>query len=121
MSERFLENENFPAAIVAWLRQKGHDVTHAAESMVGAPDHEVMEGARTGDRIVLTFDRDFGELVFHQRQSPARGIVLFRLREQPPDIVLPFLRSFFDEEPELDGYFTVASPGQFRQTTLHRK
>lgn len=118
MNERFLANENFPAATVAWLRQQGHDVLHAAETRVGASDAELLRTANDDNRVILTFDRDFGELVFHQRESPARGIVLFRLRDQSPDVILPFLRSFFESDPDLNGHFTVASPGQFRQTPL---
>jgi len=118
VSENFLANENFPAATVAWLRRQGHDVLHAAETRVGASDAELLSAANDDGRIVLTFDRDFGELVFHQRKSPACGIVLFRLRDQSPEVILPFLQSFFESEPDLNGFFTVASPGQFRQTPL---
>lgn len=122
MDERsqFLANENFPRRIVGWLQAQGHDVTHAAIELIGASDEELLEIARTEDRILLTFDRDFGELVFHQRKRPAPGIVLFRLRQQPATVVLKFLQSFFESDPELIGYFTVAAPGQFRQTPLNR-
>ncbi len=119
MSERFLANENFPAAIVSWLRERGDDVVHAAESLIGAPDAELLEVARNQGRIILTFDRDFGELVFHQRHPAARGIVLFRLRRQSPGVVLPFLQSFSQSGVDMEGVFTVASPGQFRQTLLY--
>jgi len=74
--------------------------------------------AAAEDRIVLTFDRDFGELVFRHRLAPAPGIVLFRLRELPPEAFLPFLETFFDAQPSLRGYLTVASPGNFRQLPL---
>ncbi len=119
MSERFLANENFPAAVVTWLRGEGHDVVHVAVTHIGASDDELLRVAVNEKRILLTFDRDFGELVFHQKKPVSRGIVLFRLQEHRPHILLPFLRSFFASQPELDGFFTVASPGQFRQTPLH--
>ena len=103
MSEKFLANENFPSATVAWLRDQGHDVIHAAETYVGAADSELLQLAREQDRILLTFDRDFGELIFHQRREPARGIVLFRLQQQPPDKVLAFLQSFLNSKTEVGG------------------
>lgn len=118
MIEKFLANENFPKSIVTWLRDQGHDVVHAAEDLVGETDKKLLQLARAEDRILLTFDRDFGELIFHQRREPARGIVLFRVDQQSPDYVLSFLRTFFDSEPELAGLYTVASPGHFRQTPL---
>lgn len=120
MSEqfRFLANENFPASAVRWLRDEGHTIIFAAETYAGADDETILEAARSADAILLTFDRDFGEMVFRQRQQPAAGIVLFRLRQQGPEVVLPFIRTFFASEPALRGFFTVASPGYFRQTPL---
>jgi len=118
MSERYLANENFPAEIVHHLRRRGDDVLYAAEEMVGASDIELLRKALADDRIVLTFDRDFGELVFRHRQPAASGIVLFRLRQQPPDATLGFLRALLDSNPSLRGMFTVSSPGQFRQIPL---
>ena len=118
MTERYLANENFPAAAVSFLREQGHDVLHAADALIGAPDDLVLRRALEEDRIVLTFDRDFGQLIFHQRRPPAPGVVLFRLRQQPPDVVLPFVRSFLASQPTLRGFFTVATPGRFRQTRL---
>lgn len=118
MNERYLANENFPAAAVRWLRDRGDDVLHAGETLVGEPDPVILQTALDQDRLLLTFDRDFGELVFHQRLPPAPGIVLFRLRQLDPHALLTFLERFFATKPTIRGYFTVASPGQFRQTLL---
>ncbi len=60
MNERFLANENFPAAIVRSLRARGCDVVYAAESLVGASDEIILIEAVRGNRVLLTFDRDFG-------------------------------------------------------------
>ena len=118
MIDRYLANENVPATIVEWLRQQGNDVVHAAETLVGQADETLLDRARAEDRILLTFDRDFGELVHRQRQPPAPGIVLFRLRRQPPGVVVPFMQTFFSTAGALRGYFTVAAPGQYRQSPL---
>jgi predicted nuclease of predicted toxin-antitoxin system len=116
--DRYLANENFPAEIVRWLRTNGHDVVHAAESHVAEDDRELLALAQREARIVLTFDQDFGELVFHQREPAIAGVVLFRMRRQTPEVVIPFLQSFFLSNLPLAGFFTVASPGQFRQAPL---
>jgi len=118
VSDRFLADENVPTEIVAWLRERGNDVVHAAESHAAQSDVELLRIAVQESRIVLTFDTDFGEQVFHRRQDPARGVVLFRLRQQSPSVVQTFLRAFFESAPTLEGYFTVAEPGHFRQTKL---
>lgn len=68
MSERFLANENFPRETVDWSRERGDDVVHAANVLVGAPDTDILRFAITEDRVLLTFDRDSGELLFHERR-----------------------------------------------------
>lgn len=118
MNERFLANENFPAVIVRNLREKDGDVVHAAESLVGASDEAILAEAARGNRVLLTFDRDFGEMVFRRRQTPAPGIVLFRLAQLHPEAMLSFLKAFFESRPALRGFFTVASPGHFRQVRM---
>ena len=118
MSERYLANENFPAGVVAWLIGQGDDVMHAAQTLAGEPDSVILQAALDQDRILLTFDHDFGELVFRHRHPPAPGIVLFRLHQLPPDVLITSLENFFVGKPTLRGYFTVVSPGQYRQTAL---
>lgn len=118
MSERYLANENFPAAIVRALRAQGDDVLNAAETLMAAPDETVIRAAVEQDRVLLTFDRDFAELVFRHQTPSVPGIVLFRLSELSPEGLLAYLRAFFESKPTFRGFFTVASPGHVRQIKL---
>lgn len=121
MSERYLANENFPAGIAQWLLVRGDNgdnVVHASQEMAGKPDPVILQTALAQDRILLTFDQDFGELVFRHKHPPAPGIVLFRLHQLSPAEMLSQLESFFKGNPILRSYFTVVSPGHFRQIVL---
>ncbi|MGH6892628.1 MAG: DUF5615 family PIN-like protein [Dongiaceae bacterium] len=118
MSAKFCANENFPGMIVRWLRASGHDVLYAAEDYVGAADDQILRVANDDQRIVLTFDRDFGELVFHHQEWVAGGIVLFRIPQESAELMLLLIRSFFESSPPLLGFFTVVTPGRFRQAPL---
>jgi len=118
MKERYLANENFPAGVVRWLIANGDDVVHAAQVLVGEPDSIILRTALDQDRVLLTFDQDFGELVFRHNQPPSPGIVLFRLHQLPPNDLEFGVQAFFANSPELRGFFTVVSPGQYRQTAL---
>jgi predicted nuclease of predicted toxin-antitoxin system len=118
MSERYLANENFPLGAAQALRAHGDDVLHAAETLAGEPDPVILQTAIDQDRVLLTFDHDFGELVFRHQHPPAPGIVLFRLHQLPPDMLIAALETFFAAKPALRGSFTVVSPGQYRQTAL---
>jgi predicted nuclease of predicted toxin-antitoxin system len=75
---RFLANENFPGAAVLALTAAGHDVIRVASAMRGASDTEVLACAARESRILLTFDKDFGELAGASRLPMDCGVVLFR-------------------------------------------
>jgi predicted nuclease of predicted toxin-antitoxin system len=118
VTHRFLANENFPAKAIQWLRKRGDDVVYAAEVLTGSTDEELLRKAAEEERIILTFDRDFGELVFHRRMKSIGGIVLIRLGQMTPKLMISMLQSFFSSEVTLNGFFTVVSPGHYRQTPI---
>jgi predicted nuclease of predicted toxin-antitoxin system len=75
---RFLANENFPGAAVTALTGVGHDVVWIRLAAPGASDRDVLAMAVRARRILLTFDKDFGELANASRLPPECGVVLFR-------------------------------------------
>lgn len=96
---RFLTDENFPLAAVRRLRGAGHDVAVVAHDSPGIPDEEVLMLAVRQGRTVLTFDRDYGGLIFTAESAPPvplpPGVVYFRLDpdspEEPADLLLGLL------------------------------
>jgi len=76
---RLLANENISASVVAELRRLGHDILWAKESMRGDPDELLLSRAQAEVRIVLTHDKDFGELAFRHGYPAECGIILVRL------------------------------------------
>lgn len=75
---RILADENMARDVVAWLRATGHDVLYAAEAQAGAADVQWAARAEQEQRVILTADKDFGELVFRDGLT-SYGIVLLRL------------------------------------------
>jgi predicted nuclease of predicted toxin-antitoxin system len=75
---RLLADENVARPIIERLRMDGHDVLAIAETRPGISDHIVLEEAAIGDRLLVTEDRDFGELVIRQRLRVG-GIVLLEV------------------------------------------
>ena len=71
---RILANENVLGSAIAALRGRGYDVLSVKESMQSASDEQVLERARVDQRILITFDKDFGELAFHRRLPNTSGI-----------------------------------------------
>lgn len=78
MSVLLLANENWPRPALLALRAAGVDVEAVAESMPRATDAQVLRHAASRGRWVLTFDRDYGELVFARSVPPPPAIVYLR-------------------------------------------
>jgi predicted nuclease of predicted toxin-antitoxin system len=110
----FLADESVDQPIVNRLPQDGHTVFAVVELEPSIPDEVVLARANEAEAILLTADRDFGELVFRQYRVTT-GIVLIRLAgllsETKATIVSAVMR---DYETELTHAFTVISPGMVR-------
>lgn len=110
----FVADESVDGPIVARLRADGHIVLYVAEHVAGLSDEEVLTLANTERSILLTADKDFGELVFRQKRI-ATGVILLRFAGEIPqrkaDLVSKTLR---DRSQELLGTFTVISARSIR-------
>lgn len=116
---KFLANENFPLPSVRILQKEGYNVLAIIEESPGIEDTEVLESAVSEKRVILTFDRDYGELIYRLGLSPPSGVIY--LRYQPFNPIEPakhLLRLFEIEELQFEGRFTVVERGQVRQRLL---
>ena len=82
---KFLADENFPRPALEALLKAGWDVVSIAEECPGVPDEDVAALCAAQERILLTFDKDFGELVFHRGLPAGSGVVLFRITPDSPE------------------------------------
>jgi len=111
---KFLVDECCDSELIAGLRADGHDVLAVEEYRRSEDDEEVLRIAFDEERILVTEDRDFGELVF-RFQLPARGIIYLRFSIAKRDQKLPRMRELLKEEAErLPGSFVVVEPERIR-------
>ena len=75
---RFLADECCDTGLVSSLREDGHDVLYVLERKPGVSDDEVLIEAYNEERILVTEDKDFGELVYRLKK-PSKGIILIRM------------------------------------------
>jgi predicted nuclease of predicted toxin-antitoxin system len=110
----FFADESVDHPIVERLRVDGHDVLAVAEMAPSISDETVLARANERGDLLLTADKDFGELVFRQHRVTA-GVALIRLAglsaEAKAGIVSAVIR---DHGAELLHAFTVISPGMVR-------
>lgn len=114
-----LADENFPLASVGRLRSAGFDVAAVAEIARGAPDLDVLVMAREQSRVLVTFDRDFGELVYRDLAPIPPGVIYLRVAasspEEPAQVVVDLLA---DASLQILGRFTVVTADGVRQRAL---
>jgi predicted nuclease of predicted toxin-antitoxin system len=116
---RFLANENFPLASIRLLREAGHDVLAVIQDSPGAKDPAVLAQADQEDRILLTFDRDYGELVYLRDFPVPPGIVYLRFIPESASEPAAILTGLLELPGlSLSGSFTVLERTRVRQRPL---
>ena len=116
---RFLADESCDFAVVRALRSEGHDVLAIAEISPRIGDEQVLTLARDEQRVLLTEDTDFGELVYAQGLGSS-GVILFRFSAAArSSIVAAAIDAINRIGAELSARFTVVQPGRIR-TGTHR-
>jgi predicted nuclease of predicted toxin-antitoxin system len=104
---RFLADESVDGPIVQGLRAAGHEVTYVAELAPGLVDEDVLALAGQAHAVLITSDKDFGELVF-ARALPHAGVLLLRLHGlAPAEKVDRTVRAIADQGSALSQGFTV--------------
>jgi predicted nuclease of predicted toxin-antitoxin system len=79
---RLLADESCDFGVVMALRAAGHDVAAVIEDRRGAPDREVFARSRREHRVLLTEDKDFGQLAVASDLGGEEGVLLIRCPEQ---------------------------------------
>jgi len=115
---KFLANENFPVKSYRILEASGYDILHVGFEFPSVEDEEVLRRAISDNRIVITFDADYGNLVFVKGYKP-RGIIYLRFKDFPSDFPAIFLSNLFQAGScQFDGYFTVIDKNRIRQRKI---
>lgn len=113
---RFLADMGISISVVKWLRETGHDAVHLTdENLQRMPDSEVFRKAYNENRIVLTFDLDFGEIL---ALSEGRNVsvILFRLHNARAMHVISRTKRVLEDASEAlsEGSIIVVEEGRHR-------
>jgi predicted nuclease of predicted toxin-antitoxin system len=115
---RLLLNENVSRTVIRGLRQRGHDILSVKESLRGQSDEAILARALAEQRLVVTHDKDFGELAFRSRLPAECGVLLFRLAGTSPDADNARLMEVIESRDDWAGHFSVVTEAQVRMRPL---
>jgi predicted nuclease of predicted toxin-antitoxin system len=111
---RLVADENVPRSVVQALRDSGHDVVWIRTESPGIGDAAVLQRAAQNHRIVLTFDKDFGELAGQAILPDDVGVILLRnLAGLPRDLAAGIVATV-NARDDWGGHFSVIEPGRVR-------
>ncbi len=115
---RLLANENFPLDAVEALREASHDVLWIREDARGSSDEQILQIAQKENRIVVTFDKDFGELAFRSKLPVQSGIILFRITPRSSHYIAQVAVQALASRDNWVGHFSVVEDNRIRMTSL---
>ena len=115
---RFLADENFPGGAVAALRSNGYDVTWIRTLSPGIFDPEVLKFTQAENRILLTFDKDFGELAFVTELPATSGIILFRIQSPSSIEMIEKIIAVLELRDNWAGHFSTIDNNKIRMREL---
>jgi predicted nuclease of predicted toxin-antitoxin system len=118
---KYLANENIPLAAVRVLRGSGFDITGIAETNPGAGDRQVLAQAEREGRVLITFDKDFAELVFRESSPHSMGVILLRFKPRSPQFITESLRTLLSSERAWERQFSVVGENRIRMVPLPGK
>ena len=102
-------DESSGAAVVEILRRLGYDVLSVSEDMKQADDQNILAEAEKEGRILVTNDKDFGELIFRSGKAHA-GVIFLRLRDESSANRVRVMKTVLDNHIErIPGNFIVAT------------
>ena len=118
MSLALLCDENVPRLVVLRLREAGFDVGWIGELARGASDRDVLLLATTTNSVLVTFDKDFGELAARFPGLASAGVILLRVRNAAPAMLPDWVATQIAARSDWPGHFAVIEDDRLRMRRI---
>lgn len=111
---KFLANVNVEKPLVDFLDEKGFDIKWITNIDKRMPDARVCEIANKEQRVIITNDKDFGEIVFLQKKI-TYGVILLRIKGQNSSEKIILIEKLLDKYPDkIADHFVIVTKEKFR-------
>lgn len=115
---KFLADENFPVPSHRFLVEHGVDIVHIGIDLPSISDKAVIEKANEEQRVIITLDRDHGDLIFLRKVKAPIGIVYFQLPKYRPTELGERMLIMIEDGFKFEDHFTVIAPNGIRQRAI---
>lgn len=113
---KFLANENVPFSSVKDLKIKGFDIKSIGVDNPSISDNQVMKIAIDEMRTIITYDSDYGELIFKHGFKPKAGVIFIRNQPSDPLETSKIIEKLISlEHLTFEGALTVVDSNSIRQ------
>lgn len=114
---KLLANENFPLASVQLLSNEDFDIKSIGSDSPSIKDSEVIQIAVDEERTIITFDKDYGELIFKHGYRPEAGVIFLRILDVNPEAPGKFLLAIFKStDLDFNRKLTILDKDKIRQS-----
>ena len=111
---KFLVDESTGNKVSRALRESGYDTSYCGEFLLGYPDEEIIKKAFGGKRVIITNDKDFGEIIFRQEKL-SWGVIFLRLKvDTPANRIKYALATIKQLDIQLEKNFVIVSENKIR-------
>ena len=111
---KFMIDECVGPSVALWLKAQGFDTVSVYDGLQGIDDDTVLNKAWTENRILITSDKDFGDLVFRQQKN-FHGIILLRLTDESFENKIKVIQAILEtHSEEIEGSFVSATEKMIR-------
>lgn len=113
---KFIVDECTGATAAKWLAEEGYDVLSISPEKRGISDKEILQIATDEKRIIITNDKDFGELIFKER-TPHNGVIFLRLADETAKNKILILKKLLTQHIEIidNEHFIVVTEKSIRK------
>lgn len=112
---KFLLDENIGKEVARFLEKPGHSTSRIRLISPGIEDYKVLELSVSKDSILITSDKDFGELIFKEKQ-PSTGVIFLRLEDESSENKIKAIKKIFLKHKNIKNKFVTVKErgGKFR-------
>lgn len=117
---KFIADENLGFRVPKYLKNTGFNIVWIQKISPGKKDVEILQLATMERRILITLDKDFGELVFKEKLT-THGVIFLRLKDESIENKKKVLFNLLNSKKDFYGKFTTVTENKVRiKSTLKR-